>query len=976
MSKDTLVQLAGDLVLLLVPALEDDAENLAIARGFVVKELAADNHGGSRREWEDVQRTIDGMVKTARIRTQPDLADALDLMWGFLQDHKAKGGKGWQGDMPVQVRILPLELNQTMWTDVQSPDVESAATYTAAEKPTSQTHDFSHDLLHRTAPTGPTSDQILYREIMAEVWEGDDVGPEEDEEEVMEGWTESEESEEDEQVLTPSSKVSVKQSYALRRREAEHQLREREEIRMQEAEEILAKIGNDAYWKVGGKTVGRPRGGLYGWRDLSTATTASALDVLIDPESKMDTKVISAQQLQRELLFALSGRPGILMTFSEEGECSIIEGHPGVVQYTSTGLQGILRSIKERASQAASLRHFVTHLLQPGPRSSETSRKSGATPSKTVQAYAGACRCFLEEFDLWIAELEASFILGEKKASSSRMAAGSPAAATPLLLKSELEARYGTLLGHLSSILKYSDTPILLLNVIYSTIETLRHTAPSDSSLRPLSAIFVSSARPIWNMLGDWLRRGMPIPESLQSRNTDIVISEEERTLDPEFFIKRDLDISFGDEDFWESGFVENSQGWPLWLDHGVRDQILEAGKAKGLLRSLLDKVGEAEDWRGLDKVISPEDDTDISQSISEYLGPICQIAQTQLRRVLEEECGLVEHLEAIEGLYFMRGYRVVDDWSDWLFDQIHCRKKWRDLQILTSSMRDTIEKHGDYWMNASAIRIRAVGRAENSIGPRILSALRVNYLVPFPLSQLFSSTSIELRSEVFVFLLQIQRARKLLIDTKELDSGFVAARRANDEMKALWRLKQRLSWLINTLWIWITERVIDLQIRVFRSRLATLSSLHAMIALELEHSRGIRDFCFLHADTSPLYETVLSILDASSTLSRYYTSYVNDGSQTASTSMFVQGRSKRRQRRRIHESSDDESDSEQQPSGVLEEEEGRFSFPRLNKLEVGLEGDIKTLKEGLETLCLSSDSENSSVWGMLSFALEDWKVE
>lgn len=41
-----------------------------------------------------------------------------------------------------------------------------------------------------------------------------------------------------------------------------------------------------------------------------------------------DKQAISASQLQRELIFALSGRPGILFTFDEKADCQV--GFEGV----------------------------------------------------------------------------------------------------------------------------------------------------------------------------------------------------------------------------------------------------------------------------------------------------------------------------------------------------------------------------------------------------------------------------------------------------------------------------------------------------------------------------------------------------------------------------------------------------------------------------------------------------------------------
>jgi len=183
--------------------------------------------------------------------------------------------------------------------------------------------------------------------------------------------------------------------------------------------------------------------------------------------------------------------------------------------------------------------------------------------------------------------------------------------------------------------------------------------------------IFVTTAAPIWAMLGDWLIRGMPIPRSLIDLDTS---SDDERKLASELWVYRDQDVSWADEDFWEAAFLLRDER-PAWISDQVLDLVLEAGKARGLLRGLLGReldVDGVEDLLPLDELVGQEDvdHFDLADAISNHLTPICQLTTFHLRRTLDEDCGLQAHLEAIDGLFYLRGFSTLQPWTEWLFTQ------------------------------------------------------------------------------------------------------------------------------------------------------------------------------------------------------------------------------------------------------------------------------------------------------------------
>jgi len=403
---------------------------------------------------------------------------------------------------------------------------------------------------------------------------------------------------------------------------------------------------------------------------LTIVTSAASLAAKLSGEN---TKVISAEQFQRELLFALSGRPGVFVTFNSETGCTVSDaihcafytyhqiaaGHPQVKSLSPAGIKGILQVIAQRSAQAHSLRRFVHDTLM-APSSSRSARSSH---KRTQEAYAEACRGFMQEFDTWVSDIESAFVRG--------VIPGTPITATPISLTRYLDGQFSKRLDILTSLVPFSNDPAVLLDSIHALIIS----APSDQSKEQTLDLFIKAAAPVWSMLRQWLINGMPLPTSLTSDDHySLRLDDDESPIDPEFFVKRDRDVSWTDEDFWEGGYIVDPEaGWPSWMGE-TKDIVLEAGKARGLLKGLIGDDRELETiegWKTLPGLCAGNKVPDIQREIEAFLAPMCQIAIFQLRRVLEEECGLEQHLEAIEGVMYFKAHDTMEQYLFWLHNQV-----------------------------------------------------------------------------------------------------------------------------------------------------------------------------------------------------------------------------------------------------------------------------------------------------------------
>ncbi|OCF34604.1 hypothetical protein I316_03645 [Kwoniella heveanensis BCC8398] len=980
MSDRELSRLAQQLVAAVVPDLRDDQALSNRLANHAVRHVRADARGGQRKEWDDVRGSLQGLSRTAKVRVQEDLAEALAKNMSVLESYRMKG-KG-----------------KARYSDGDGFNIENIPQYVhlllnLSGRPSAATHDFAYSYLHRVPATGPTADQILYRQIMES--EPFDPGEEWDEE-VLSGWTESEsesgiqdsesDSPEEEEIRTPSSAALR----AQRKRFDAEARRVDEEQRRFDAAEIVRDL-KEAYWNSP-MQVGTVPEGLYGWKDLSTGVCNLLSGAIVI----LTSQAINASQLQREHIFALTGRPGMMFDFSQDGTCSIAPRHPQVHHLSPAALENILRDFEIRANQAASIRSFINRTSEPSLAVSSSRLRPNphvGHPSqniRTQQAFAEACREIMTGYDTWLAELEASFTTGTTTSACSSILDDIPSSTTPSLLLLELEKRYAGPLDWMSSFIPHASSPIVLLNLIYSAINSAQQTG-STAHLSALHRMFRLVVEPLWEMLGDWLQRGMPIPSSLlyPEEPASSLGDGEERRLDSEFFVKRDWDVSWVDEDFWESGFVMGDEGWPDWLGEELGEMILESGKAKGLLRSLVGNVGTMEEWTPIQEILQgtrdnteegnhKEHDLDIAASISAYLKPMCQITQFHLRRVLDEDCGLEEHLDAIDGLMFHRAFDVIQDWSEALFRKVTSNERWADFHVLTSTFRDSVERKEAGWLNPTAIRIRTTRSQGAYVGPRALGLIRAHYEVPFPLSQLLTSTSIELRSEVFTFLLQLQMARFILRQTIVHDRELLDRIDGGNEgeIRAMWRMRQQMSWLIDTILTWLTARVIEVQNADFRKKLGDMTSLRSMITSELEYVRRIRGLAFLHASTSEIYESIQVIFDLVQTLSDCFDSYALPEAETSNSkpqtklNHVTQRRRKIRRQRRPSVFSDEEG-------GALKEASVSFIElslgERMKRMATELEEHVSVIRDSVGDLAMGMD-ENGQVWAMLDFALQDWK--
>jgi gamma-tubulin complex component 5 len=78
----------------------------------------------------------------------------------------------------------------------------------------------------------------------------------------------------------------------------------------------------------------------------------------------------------------------------------------------------------------------------------------------------------------------------------------------------------------------------------------------------------------------------------------------------------------------------------------------------------------------------------------------------------------------------------------------------------------------------------------------KAINGLLVEYAMPFPLAYIFPPRILQVYGEVFVFLLQIRRAKSMLERILVRGAGRRDGKLGN-ELKAFYAIRSRLSWFI-----------------------------------------------------------------------------------------------------------------------------------------------------------------------------------
>ncbi|KAF7363792.1 hypothetical protein MSAN_01037100 [Mycena sanguinolenta] len=671
-------------------------------------------------------------------------------------------------------------------------------------------------------------------------------------------------------------------------------------------------------------------------------------------------RYIDEQDAVREILMALQGRKNIMLALID-GVYTETYSTPRLIHLSLTSQSSLISILARTATTAQQLRTFVSFVF------SASSSQFRAAPSRiprmarTLEAFADAVDTELRALDRWCAAREESIC---------RLRAGGAPAGTKLVvsllstekaLQDTFENGLEVLLDTVHAITSFEyhrfallpRTPAVLSALLLDTLldkvqvhreqgDGGRHRGHADACVRGVRGA------------GMGVRQGEDLPEEFFIEG-GFGLS----LLDPEFwaegYLLRD-GVVRGDEDEGDEASSHNARAIPSFLEH-VAIPVLSSGKAVGLLRALgvpptVDGPTSLSQWRSFGALLSSSAPLGqqlssvsvdaLSRLVYDELAPHCEAAGAILGRILVDECELLRHLSSVEDLFLMRKGDALSNFTDLLFAKMDSQQAWGDFHFLNTAFRDVVEagthSGGKEWIQPSLVRLSYRGTTDmgKSVGRtvRAIGGLLLEYAVPFPIAYIFPPRILQVYGEVFVFLLQIRRAKSML-ERILVRGGTGRDERLGNELKAFYAIRSRLSWFINTILNFLTTHVIHTQVVKFHDIFNKAKSLDEMIRVHDEHIERIRGRCLLQPDTSALHRAILSVLDMSLHFCEVFTTFAGDTTVTLDVSRLSviskrhRSRRQRSQRKNIvsfshahvFEDSDDESSNDEDDEVDLEDD-------------------------------------------------------
>ncbi|KAG7446033.1 uncharacterized protein BT62DRAFT_950010 [Guyanagaster necrorhizus] len=715
----------------------------------------------------------------------------------------------------------------------------------------------------------------------------------------------------------------------------------------------------------------------------------------------------------REILFALQGRENIMLQW-RHGEYRTSVATPRLLHLSLASQASILTTLARPCTTVQRLRDFINHVFKT------PSGSKSKTP--TLEAFADALDSEIRMWDAWCASKEEAICKATNGVSYDDGLVVS-------LLSLEMQIRdiFGESFFVLLDVVRtvfgddYSAkaspatvTASLLDHLFVSMQKHLERGQRMTAGM--IMRVFIRSAEPLWGMVGRWLKDGMGVGDV--------------DDLDDEFFIESNglgsgaFGVGLLDPDYWAEGYTlryededeENGsrKGIPTFFRH-IAEPVLGTGKAVGLLKAL--GINTAQDqfvrwnWRPLAELVAKETGQDEAQGlfsvsidtlsglIHDELTPYCLLMGSWLSNAIVEECDLWGHLRTIENLFLMIKGDAMSHFCDVLYAKMDTQQHWSDFHFLNTTFNDVVESGSHVgakeWVQLSLVRFSYRGSREKVAAKTVkaLDGLLLEYAVPFPLTYIFTPRTLQVYGEIFVFLLQIKRAKNVM--ERILVRG--DDRRVGNELKTFYAIRSRLSWFVNALLNFLTTYVIHVQILKFHEAIRAAKSMDEMIRLHDEHLDKLQGRCLLQNNTTALHRTIISILDMSLHFSEMFVAFAGDTTTHDISRPFLITKRRRthaqkRARRDVvgfsqfMEDASDSSDSDEEFESVVAPESS-FSVGastisssmddgavRLDKMSSELDALVRFVRRGAESLA-GGTGDAAATFGVIAFTLEDWDM-
>ena len=239
------------------------------------------------------------------------------------------------------------------------------------------------------------------------------------------------------------------------------------------------------------------------------------------------------------------------------------------------------------------------------------------------------------------------------------------------------------------------------------------------------------------------------------------------------------------------------------------------------------------------------------------------------LRTKLDSECGLKKSLDALDYIYFFRNGALSTTMAFKLFDWMNRGdREWRDDILLTELFQETFNAVS--CIEPQCLEVRSVhipGSKNHLQTARSMAALQnlgIFYTLPWPVANIVRAETLAIRGRVFVFLLQIRRA-KYLLQKHGLRRN--TAPTFNNIVVSFYRLHHQLQWFTDTI-LTYTNMVLSATSIEMRLNMKRAEDVDAMIEIHEAYISQVQHRCLLSKAQGPIHQAIVSVLDLTILLS------------------------------------------------------------------------------------------------------------
>lgn len=244
----------------------------------------------------------------------------------------------------------------------------------------------------------------------------------------------------------------------------------------------------------------------------------------------------------------------------------------------------------------------------------------------------------------------------------------------------------------------------------------------------------------------------------------------------------------------------------------------------------------------------------------------------TILRTSLFEDWSLSPTLDALHEVYLMSNGSTAAAFSEGIFGKLdELRTDWLDRYALTAAAQDCFAAIVDpgrltVCVEPTQQRLHPI-ICRNSVRT-ILSGIRVDYRLPWPLQMGLTTTSLEHYQSLFTILLQFKRATYALHKPKILDNYWTD----HDDWSVtavFYSTRIKLLWFCTTVQTYLTTLVLTPLDSQLRRELASSIDMDELIAAHDRALKAMVDQACLGSRLTPIRDCMLDVLDLALKLER-----------------------------------------------------------------------------------------------------------